>query len=353
MWVYCLVLVTVFFLSVCVKNYNNRIVPITRSIKDSHIVFWIILIFVVLSGFRYHVGADYNNYVRYYDNIKAISSEEFWMSLLRFDEPGFKLLCILCRCIYDSPITFFVLSSVIIIVPCVLAIKKRCDTFCLGMILFVLLVFVDTFGAIRQYMAAAIILTSLGYIEEKKFWKFVMIVFIAASFHMTALIMIPLYFLLTQKVSFKNMIFIILGSIVLRYSYDTIFSIIGAYKDDEIVMYSYMTSSVNIFRVLVAFAPIVLVLLMPKGKKSPRENTAINIVLINAALMYATMDSAYLARANIYMVAFFPIVIPEIMKRYSKKMYFIIGLIMVTCYFFYWIYGIKVQNLFYESIFMQ
>lgn len=52
---------------------------------------------------------------------------------------------------------------------------------------------------IRQGLAMAIILFALQYIEKKCFWKFLLVVVIAASFHKTALVVILLYPLASVK----------------------------------------------------------------------------------------------------------------------------------------------------------
>ena len=65
------------------------------------------------------------------------------------------------------------------------------------------------------------------------------------------------------------------------------------------------------------------------------------------------MNSAYFARVGIYTIAFFPIVIPEIIKKCDKKTYITIIIIMTMLYLIYWLYGIHVQGLEYITFFQR
>ena len=360
-----LVYIAVFLLVLALGFYvseRKKTASLQSKKSDSHLfVFLILLIFIGVTGFR-GVGADFNNYVRLYNNQKNSSFADLWESIITFKDPGYRLICIISKWIYDSPITMFMIFVVLTIVPIIIVMYKETDNFAFSIVLYTLLVWVDSFGAIRQAVASAFIVLGLPYLKKQKFCKYCLCVIAATMFHVTALVMLPVYFVLTRRMSFKNTLLIIVVSVVLRYSYDFIFEILNVYKGKDITEYSYMTSDVNIFRVLVSFAPILLFFFVPKNKMKRTEvggnslrliDISMNIVLVNAALMFATMSSTYLARVSIYLVAFFPITIPEIIKVYDKKSYGFIVAIMTVLYFLYWLYGIHAQGLEYMTIFQR
>ena len=322
------------------------------------LLFLIIALLVLIAGFR-GVGADFGNYTRLYHNLKKQTWETLWNSVIAFDEPGYKLLCFVASRIYDDETTMFFLSSLLSIPPCVILIYKEKVPFYFGSILYFLLIWTGTFGAVRQYLAATMIFCAYPYLRGRNFGKYCLFVIIGAAFHITALIMIPVYFLVVRKTTWKNTLLIIIVSFVLRYSYDFIFSLLGAVKDKEFGEYSYLTSEVNIFRILVAFAPIILFVFIPKNSRKGIGNgqssldLAINIILINAAFMFATMGSTYLARVGIYTGIFFPLVIPEITKQFDRETKSIVEFIMVVCYLAYFFYGIYAQGLGYIFFFQR
>lgn len=83
------------------------------------------------------------------------------------------------------------------------------------------------FSGIRQGVAIAISIVGLKYLKEKKIWKYLIVILIATSFHYSALIMIPAYFLITNKLSVKWQT-IITGITVLFYVFiDKIFLLLA------------------------------------------------------------------------------------------------------------------------------
>lgn len=347
---FCYTALTGYSINKMKNNHNKKF--------GKFLLFILMAVLVLVAGFR-GVGSDYGNYVRVYENITKLTLEDLWISIIKFDEPGFKLLCFVSKLIYDSPTTMFVLSSLLTIAPCIWLIYKEDVDFGLAIILYLLLVWVGTFGAVRQCLAGAMVFCGYHHLKKRNFFKYLLWVVIGASFHITCLIMIPLYFIMSRKVSFKGVLLIIVSAIVLRYSYDFLFELIGAVKDKELGDYSYLTTEVNVFRILVAFAPIILFLFIPKKSKVEvagkvtQLDLAMNAILINAALMFATMGSAYLARVGIYLSVFFPIAIPEIIKGYDKKSYAIIVLVMTVLYLAYCLYGVNAQGLEYITIFQR
>ncbi len=325
------------------------------------LLFIIIGILVVVTGIR-GVGADFGNYIRMYENQKNFSFADLWQSIISFNEPGYRLICMVSKWIYDSPITMFTICAILTIVPIIIVTYKESDNFALAIVLYILLVWDSSFGAIRQAIASAFIVLGLPYIKQKKFFKYCLCVIVASTFHFTALIMLPVYFVIAKRTSFINTLIVIVVSLILLYSYDFIFEVLNIYKDKDITEYSYMTTQVNIFRILVAFAPILLFVFVPKDKSTTTTlegnsvsliDISMNIVLVNAALMFAMMNSAYFARAGIYTIAFFPIAISEIIKKYDKKTYAVIVVVMVMMYFIYWLYGIHAQGLEYITFFQR
>lgn len=75
--------------------------------------------------------------------------------------------------------------------------------------------FYTGFNVMRQVMAASLIALSYKYIFEKKFIKFCISVLIISTFHLSAIIMIPIYFVLTYRWEFARYRYVKILSIAL------------------------------------------------------------------------------------------------------------------------------------------
>ena len=79
--------------------------------------------------------------------------------------------------------------------------RKYAKNYPLASILFMALVFYFSFTYLRQMFAAAIIGLSIRYIIERKFLKYCAIILAAFSFHNSAIIFFPMYFIANRKYS--------------------------------------------------------------------------------------------------------------------------------------------------------
>lgn len=79
--------------------------------------------------------------------------------------------------------------------------RKYAKNYPLASILFMALVFYFSFTYLRQMFAAAIIGLSIKYIIERKFLKYCAIIIAAFSFHNSAIIFFPMYFIADRKYS--------------------------------------------------------------------------------------------------------------------------------------------------------
>src|SRR5699024_4311729 len=153
-----------------------------------------LLIPSIFVGLRYKVGTDYETYVIIYNKVNQLTYIEF-LNTNNY-EVGFFTLEKLSHWVGDVQFLFF-LSSFLTLLFLYFALKQYIGklSITLGYILYIFTVFPDSLNAVRQQLAIAIIVFSLKYIIEKKLIKFIIYVFLASTFHITAIIVIPFYFL--------------------------------------------------------------------------------------------------------------------------------------------------------------
>lgn len=298
------------------------------------------LVLILVAGLRYRVGSDYYAYYRWHVGDWG----EVLQDILRFHEGGFSLLAKLSRIIVDHGQTLIFISAAITIGLYAWTIYRYSPAYSLSILLFLLLgQWQGTFNGIRQYIAAAILFAGHRLILEKKLWQYAVLVLGAAMFHASAAVMIIPYFLLNRKADIPQLVLLALGAIVIRFSYSVVFSFIGSLQDKAVNVNSiYISNSVNVFRILTAFIPIVIFIVLCNKKDLTKEhNFYINALFFHAFSMLAGMGSAYLGRIGIYTGAMVTIgygyLFDLIEEERSRN---ITAFIVLALLFAYWIYSV-------------
>ncbi len=298
------------------------------------------LVLILVAGLRYYVGTDFGHYY----NALQTYPPRLWDSILELDEPGFAILASIIAKFTNDGAVFIFTASVITIGILLYTTYKNVDTYVFSSLLFIFAgIWSGTFNGVRQYFAAAIIMLGHRYIFEKKFWKYLFYVFLAFLVHKSAIIMIVPYFILRNKVSFKNIAIMTIGSIILLYNYEFIFSFIGALKDETIdTSYTYMTNRVSILRILVSIVPAVFSLVLYLKTKVDAEQTFhINILILYALLSVIGMNSPYISRVNIYLSVLIPISMGKLVVFKDKKLEMLMKTIIMFLFFVFWYFEIS------------
>lgn len=315
-----------------------------KKIKENYttyyfFVFLCTLLLACVAGLRYFVGSDFYSYYTAYPRIQA-SFELAWQS---WDEPG---LSTLARFLYnfsqDGAVFIFALAAITVTLF-VINIAKNTDEFFFCIMLYIFnSSWSGCFNGAGQYLAAAILFAGHKFMLERKFIKFCIIVFMAASFHITALIIIPIYFLVTQVLDLKKIAFIIVSGIAMVFSYDFLFQLVGVITNEETggTGTSYAYNTIHPLRIVIAFAPILMyfLLLWQKNSFTGKENFYMGFVFVRAALIMGTSNSAYLNRAGIYFEAFLPIALALLIRKFPKNQQFTLKAIILILYFIVWVY---------------
>lgn len=177
-------------------------------------LFWILAVIVpiLVATFRYDNGADYLMYDRMYNSILATGN----FIAIKTTEIGFKWLIQICGFLSSNSLILFFICAVLIVAFYYKGIVNLVDTkhdVILGILLFYATgTYFDSFNGLRQYIAAAIVFWGFTFVVEGKAEKWIITVCMAALFHYTALIMIPLYLIRKLNFNFKRSMIIIAAS---------------------------------------------------------------------------------------------------------------------------------------------
>ncbi|HDX9579214.1 TPA: EpsG family protein [Bacillus pseudomycoides] len=202
--------------------------------------------------------------------------------------------------------------------------------------------YLTSMNGIRQYLAAAIIFAATKYIIDGNWKKYILIVLLASTFHQSALVLIPIYFLIRRK-AWSSTTFILLFLAVLivigfnKFS-EVFFAAIGDtqyghYKD-------FHEGGANILRVAVDAAPLILAYLGRKRLRElfPKSDYIVNLSLLGTVFMLISTQNWIFARFAIYFGLYQLILISWVVKLFTKKDQKFIYYAIVVCYFVYFVY---------------
>lgn len=148
----------------------------------------VFMILFLLSALRMEVGNDYKNY--------AITCHEVWVNGHVVTEAGFNYLVKLVYTLagHENYILVFAIFAFATIFIFMKAMYQESDSFVLSIFLFMTLgIYFRTFNTMRYYLVLAVSLYALRYVVRKQYFRFIIIICIAALFHKSVLFVIPVY----------------------------------------------------------------------------------------------------------------------------------------------------------------
>lgn len=134
----------------------------------------------------------------------AIANHQSYLindAVLRHFEPGYILFNRIVAAFTSDFTIFLLVESIIICGSYMWTIYKYSYIPWLSVIIFLATIFTQSLFVLRQHIAIAIILFSVPFIINRKIWGFLLIEALAFSFHSSALIFLPAYWLYNIKLS--------------------------------------------------------------------------------------------------------------------------------------------------------
>ena len=331
------------------------LLDITKKTERSKFIrrilfFSVILVLTLIAAFRWRVGTDYKTYEILFNEYKRykITSLKFLI-----EEPGIKFISILVGKIKDDPVIMLSICSIITIPLMLNTIEKNANSLFVASLLFIFTgVWHGTFNGVRQYLACSILFYSHKYILSRDFYKYLFMVFLASLFHVSAWIMLFIYFVPQGKLKFNDYFIIILISLILYIFSPRIYNLVDIYFNK--FRGDFVVDKVNIVRIAVQFAPLFFYLFFTdRSKLTQKDYLYINILFINAVLYLATSRSIYLSRILIYFSCYLCLGIDSILKIRSKKYKIIFTTLILVLFFIFWYIDISKQStvIVYKSIF--
>ena len=312
--------------------------------------------FGVFSGLRNNMG-DTFFYVYSYHLLDRDTMEP-----VHFSFTGgimYPLLQYWCRLRSDEPHELIMITALLACIPIVYFIYKFSCSYELGIALYVLTgYFTFSMNGIRQYAAAGILILGARYmLSDKKtdFFKFLLFVFAAWLFHSSALVMIPIYFVVRRKAWSPMTFLFLLGTVFVTLIFNQILpTFLDILENTDYSRYAdngWFTEGTeegsNIIRVFVLLVPLVFAFLereyyrMQYGRK---WDILVNLAVINLAFYILSLYNWIFARfaiyTSVYVVVMMTYVIVRGINPEKVRWLYPTSLALYVGYFYYVRYSI-------------
>ncbi|MEH7298973.1 EpsG family protein [Neobacillus drentensis] len=332
---------TIVFLCSFLSRYFSRPLVLNDSLvslrPNKLFAIFTIISFTLVSGLRNNIG-DTPFYIHTY-NINNFT----WEYVKSQDDIGFGILQMILKKYTDDPQILIFTTALITNVLIMIGLFKYSRLVELSTYVYITGgLFIVTMNGIRQCLAAAIIFTATKYLIEGKMIRYILVVIFASFFHQSALILIPIYFLVRYRAWSKATLILLLFSVLIVLCFNEFSKILfSAIQDSQYALYGqFNEGGANIFRVIVFAVPIVLAFF---GREKLREiypdsDVIINMAIIGLSFMIISIGNWIFARFNIYFELYQIILISWVVKVFRNKDQKLVYYAIVLCYFAYYYY---------------
>lgn len=200
------------------------------------------------------------------------------------------------------------------------------------------------FSMMRQWMAVAISFWGARYLRDDKMIKYFFTCAVAALFHTSALVMIPIYFMVRGKPWQWKQLLIIAGFAASLAALNPILSALEASAEGTVYDYAIERMNTNtgssIVRGVITAVPVILAFFARNEIDDPMINVCVNMSLVNMMLnILASFTSGlYVIRLSTYLAVYNAILYPYLLNVVLEKNKQLIKLGFYVLYLAYFIY---------------
>lgn len=301
--------------------FSSTLLLFILKTKITKVLFLIIISiqFIIINGLRdVTVGVDTFRYSLHFSRIRAITN---WDNFIDYDtEIGYKVYQWIIGLFTSNVNMYLLLTATLLFTLLAKFIYKNSTNIFLSYFIFISLGFFDfTLSGIRQSIAMLIGLYTYEYALKKQKTKFLLVVLLAASFHYSALILLPIYFLVNFNLNNKYLLLIMPIYFLTTIFSDQIGSLLTSVYYGELSILDMYDSSGTIGTMSI-FILIVLIIGYifhpPAHPNTTKEHKALfNIVLFSFFIQTLSSVMYLFTRLNMNYLIFLIIYIPLLLEK--------------------------------------
>ena len=284
---------------------------------------------VLVMGCRFadaDLDGDLNNYYRLYKNMSGLG----WGNLLDINsmETGYLIFNKLLSCIFPWGRTIIFAEAIICIYFTFRFIYKFSSDIFLGVLCYLTQgLFIFQLTGFRQAIAISLCFFSIEYIQKKKFISYLLIVLLACSFHSTAVVFIPFYFLANFKPNIFSALLYGTGYVVLLNAMPSLLlwgsSLTGSDYTEASTWGNFLGPAINI----AIYIATILLITYAKNRGNLQEKWIWNITVLGLVVYVLRFISIPFERIALYFsggtIIGLPLGIEKNFSADTKKMVYV------------------------------
>ncbi|KIL35398.1 capsular biosynthesis protein [Cohnella kolymensis] len=331
-------LVAVYLVSFLARYYARptNIGPVyTRP--NEILIFVAVASLVMVSGLRNGIG-DTSAYMWSYQMNRFT-----WAEMSFNGDFGFNILQLLLQQISRDPQLLIFATALFTNVLIVISLYKYSKIFELSLYIYITSgMFLVTMNGIRQTLAAAIIFAATKFLLNGDWKKYSLVVLFAFTLHNSALVLIPIYFIVRREAWTKTTLLLLSLSVVIVLGFNqfssALFSVLG---DSRYGQYSNASGEgANVMRVVVNAIPLIVAFMGRHKLKSlfPQSDYIVNMAIIGLVFKLISTQQWIFARFSIYFGFYNIILISWVVSLFverEKKLIYYCILLFYFLYFYY------------------
>ena len=318
----------------------------------------LVIPYIIWAGFRIDSFGDTGAYRESFFKAPSQLGQLFnYISTISKDK-GFAVLTVLMKCIFgNSDVLYFLIIAAIQMLILAFVYRKYSCNYWMSIFFFVAATDYMSWlhNGMRQFLAITVIMAGIGFLLKKKYIQMICIILLASTFHASALLMIPVVFIVQGKAWNKKTVFCISVSVCALFFVGQFTSILDSLLSNT--QYSNMVTDwqdwnddgTNPLRVLVYSVPMILSIIgyrQIKQEDDPVINVMVNFSIFTASVALISMvtSGVFIGRVISYGSVFSQgILLPwEIKNLFTKESSRIVGALAIVMYVIFFYYQMHV-----------
>lgn len=288
-----------FFLSIIICYSTLKY---SKKTQNQWVTFFLLALGIFVGLSDMFGGYDRYIYGELYDSMADITHAggNPWTSFsfaFYGGEFGYGTFCALLTYFTGNRYIFIFITTMIIYILLIKSLKQYVDNAPFAVVMFMGLWFFFTFTYLRQVIGCTIVWLSIKYIIERDWKRFLLVWFIAFSFHNSAVIFLPMYFLPIRKFTRQQVLIVMAAALLLGLSPfpQALFAAYGEADEGRINAAGYATDAGFRWAYLIEAGFFLYVILSNYKNIS---NKAKDVMMLNIALIFCAILLIFVRSEN-------------------------------------------------------
>lgn len=333
------------------KKYIKLYIPMRKGIilKDIFLIF-VIGGLIIIAGFRGDFTQDYPNYTWLYKYDYSVKS---WYDVFGDREFGFAILNKIAFIVSDKTFVLMLLIAAITMYCYYKIFRSYSEEYFLSIIMLAILDnYIISFNLMRNICACALFLLASQLIWKGKLSQYIISILAISTIHKTAILMIPMYWILRFDYKKKKNQLVTLSVIavfsIFMLEFDKIVWFIQGVLgyEWENSMYGIERGSLGSLMKTIILFIIVLSLIRRTNYSDTKERVWVNGCIMNVVFQICSYRMFMMQRIGFYFSGFFLLLIPLLISRINtkKQWFYKIG---ITVFIFFYAILFRSNNIYY------